>query len=75
MAPVQIKPDATKEISRIAQPVAPALEHFDLVVEALDPSAGRATAVGSTRFWGLPRPFTKSPIVVLNTPVLESLNY
>ena len=35
----QVQPDAAEEIDRIGNPVATALEHFDLVVQSFDPTA------------------------------------
>jgi len=35
----QIQPGAAEEADRIGDPIATALEHFDLVVQTFDPSA------------------------------------
>jgi len=39
----QIQPDAAEETDRIGDPVAAALEHFDLVVQSFNPTARGAT--------------------------------
>ena len=35
----QIQPDAAEKADRIGDPIATALEHFDLVVQSFDPAA------------------------------------
>ena len=42
-AAAQIQPDAAEEADRIGDPVARALERFDLVVQSFDPAAREAT--------------------------------
>ena len=40
--PVQVEPDATEQARRTLDAIAATFEHFDLIVEALDPAAGQA---------------------------------
>ena len=43
LIPFHIQPQATEESGWIADPIATALENFDLIVEAFDPAARKAT--------------------------------